>query len=60
MDDKQYHDYIPIEAPKDDYELFIKTLKIKINKEYNDLLKVIAKILYEKEKIILNYYILIY
>ena len=60
MDDEQYHDYIPIEAPKDDYELFVETLELKINKEYNDLLKVNAKILYEKEKRIFNFYILIY
>ena len=53
-------DIIPIEAPKEDVEFFIETLEMKINKEYNDLLKVNGKLLHEEDKKILNYYILVY
>ena len=58
MDD-EYLD-IPIEAPKNDYELFIESLELKINRDYNDYLIVNAKVLHDSEKVNLNFQILIY
>ena len=51
---------IPIEIPKNDYELFIESLELKLNKEYSDYLIVNAKVLHDSEKINLNFKILIY
>ena len=55
-----YKDCIPIEVPKNDYELFIETLETKINNEYNDYLKMNAKVLHDSDKLNLNFIILIY
>ena len=62
MDDEylQYKDYIPIEIPKNDYELFIETLETKINGDYNDYLKMNAKVLHDTDKLNLNFIITIY
>ena len=60
MDDHIDHDIVPIDAPKDNYELLVESIETKINLDYKDSLKMNGKILHDEEKIILNYYILVY
>ena len=60
MDDHIDHDIVPIDAPKDNYELLVESIETKINLDYKDSLKMNGKILHDEEKKILNYYILVY
>ena len=48
-----------VNEDEQDYNLLIETLELKINKEYNNLLKIQGKLLHETENINIFYYIFI-
>ena len=58
--DSIYQEYIPIDAPKNDYELFIETLEAKINTEYNEYLRMNSKLLHDSDKVNFNFQIVAY
>ena len=59
MDD-EYKDYTPIDAPLNENELFIESLCLKLNSDYNDYLKINGKILHSTNKLNLSFDILLY
>ena len=56
--DDEYGDIIPIDMPKNQYELFIETLEYRINQSYN--LKINGKLLHDTEKINIHFDALLY
>ena len=59
MDD-EYKDYTPIDAPLNENELFIESLCLKLNGDYNDYLKINGKVLHSTNKLNLSFDILLY
>ena len=59
MDD-EYKDYTPIDAPLNENELFIESLCLKLNSDYNDYLKINGKVLHSTNKLNLSFDILLY
>lgn len=58
--ESDYVNYNPLEKSTDINELFVESLELKFNKEYNDDIKMNGKILYDTEKLNLHFDILLY
>ena len=56
----EFKDWIPIEVPPKENELFIESLSLKLNRDYNEYLKINSKVLHDTDKVNLNFDILVY
>ena len=56
----EYKDCIPIEVPLKENEIFIESLSLKLNTDYNDYLKINSKLLHDTDKVDINFDILVY
>ena len=56
--ENEYEDIIPIDMPKNQFELFVETLEFRINQNYN--VKINGKLLHDTEKINIHFDSLLY